>query len=88
MHASLIHRKRRSRDAPGGLGVRKGRPALANLSPGPRQLGVYVATRDVFGKRFGGLRQGGPGLAIAISGGGDPVPLKLPSLRLPGYGVL
>ncbi len=56
---------------------------LADLSPGLRQLRVWAPARGMVGQRFGGLREGVPGLAIAYSGGGHPVPLNLPLLVTP-----
>jgi hypothetical protein len=86
-HASLIHRERRSRDTPGCLCIRESGPPLADLSPGPRKLSVWTPARDVFCKRFGGLRECLSGLVIALNGGNYPVLLNLSSLGMPGNWV-
>ena len=83
-HASLIHRERRSRGTPGCLRIRESGPPLADLSPGPRQLGIWAPAGDILGERFDGLRECLPGLTIALSGGNYPVPLNLSSLGMPG----
>ena len=83
-HASLIYSERRSRDAPGCLRIRESGPPLADLSPGPRKLSVRASARDIFGERFGGLRECLSGLVITLNGGSYPVPLNLSSLGMPG----
>ena len=83
-HASLIHRERRSRDTPGRFRIRESGPPLADLSPGPRKLGVWTSARDILGERLGGFRECLPGLTIALSGGNYPVPLNLSSLGMSG----
>ena len=83
-YASLIHSERRSRDTPSCLRIRESGPPLADLSPGPRQLGVWTSARDVFGEHLDGLRECLSGLAIALNGGNYPVPLNLSSLGMPG----
>jgi hypothetical protein len=65
----------------------EGGPTPADLSPGPRKLSVWTSAGDVFGERFGGLRECLSGLVIALNGGNYPVPLNLSSLGMPGNWV-